>query len=179
MNNSQTIGNPIYFSTNKLSDNSILNSVIIDTPGQAGYRSLTENYYKKADCCILVYDITNRWDFDDIENYYIETIKQKCKENVIVILVGNKIDLEKTREISYNEGAQLAFLNNYLFIETSCLENKNVSKVFEKIFGIGRFFYKNNEENLNEKKVLDRNELFILDLKNKKYINKLSKYIKI
>ena len=157
----------------------ILNTEIIDTAGQEAYRKVTENYYKKADFCILVYDITNRRDFDEIKNYYIVKIKELCKKRVKVILVGNKIDLEEKRQISYKEGAHLAFLNNYLFIETSCLENKNVRKVFEKIFGIGRFFYKNNEANLNEKKILDRNKLFILDLKNKKYINKLSKYIKI
>ena len=97
---------------------------------------LNEPYYKKADCCILVYDITNRREFNEIKKYFIVKIKELCKKNVKVILVANKIDLEYKREISYNEGANLAFLNNFLFIETSCLKNENVYESFEKIIGI-------------------------------------------
>ena len=149
----------------------------MDTSGHEHFRVNNEYYYKKADCCILVYDITNRGDFDEIKNYFIVKIKELCKKNVKVILVGNKIDYENQRQISYDEGAHLAILNNYLFIETSCLLNKNVSKVFEKIFGIYRLFDKYSEEIINQKLVFNRNKSYILDIKNKKYINKLSNYI--
>ncbi len=112
------------------------------------FRPINESYYKQADCCILVYDITNREEFNEIKEYFIVKIKELCKKNVKVILVGNKTDLEDKREISYNEGANLAFLNNFLFIETSCLKNENVYEAYEKIIGIYRFSYKNNEENI-------------------------------
>ena len=125
---------------------------------------------------ILVYDIINRRKFNEIKEYFIVKIKELCKKNVKVILVGNKTDLEEYREISYNEGANLAFLNNFLFIETSCLKNENVYESFEKIIGIYRLSYKNNLENIKEEKIFKRNELFLLDLSNKKYINKLLNY---
>ena len=169
-----TIGNPSYFNNYKLTDESILRCQIIDTAGQEQYRAINETYYKNADCCILVYDITDRKDFDEIKNYFFVKIKELCKKNVKVILVGNKTDLEAERKISYNEAAHLAILNNYLFIETSCLLNKNVSKVFEKIFGIYRLFDKYSEEIINQKLVFNRNISFILDLKNKKYLYLLS-----
>ena len=126
---------------------------------------------------ILVYDIINRRKFNEIKEYFKVKIKELCKKNVKVILVGNKTDLEDKREISYNEGANLAFLNNFLFIETSCLKNENVYEAFEKIIAIYRLFYKNNEENIKEEIIFKRNELVLLDLSNKKYINKLSNYL--
>ena len=168
---------PNYFSTYKLSDNSLLTINVFDTAGQEKYKSLNEKYYKKADCCILVYDIINRRKFNEIKEYFIVKIKELCKKNVKVILVGNKTDLEDKREISYNEGANLAFLNNFLFIETSCAKNKNVYETFEKIIGIYRLSCENNEENIEEKIICKRNRLFLIDISNKKYINKLSNYL--
>lgn len=50
-----------------------------------------------------------------------------------VILIGNKSDLEYKREVSYEEASNFASSNNYYYIETSCLENKNVLQAFEKI----------------------------------------------
>ena len=149
----------------------------MDTSGFEAHKTIIESYYEKADCCILVYDITNRREFDEIKKYYIVKIKQLCKKNVKVILVGNKTDLERNRKISYNEGANLAFLNNFLFIETSCLKNENIYEAFEKIIGIYRLSYKNNEENIEEKLIFKRNKIVLLDLSNKKYINKLSNYL--
>ena len=89
-----TIGIPSYFSIYKLSDNSLLHINVSDTAGQEKYRPLNEPYYKKADCCILVYDITNRREFNEIKEYFIVKIRERCKKNVKVILVGNKIALE-------------------------------------------------------------------------------------
>ena len=172
-----TIGNPNYFVNYILSDESIININIIDTAGQEKFRAMNESFYKKADCCMLIYDITNRKEFEEMKEYFIGTIKKLFKKNVKIILVGNKIDLENNRKISYNEGSKLAFSNNFLLIETSCLENKNVYEAFDKIIGIYRLSYINNEKNINEKYILGRNISFLLDLPYKKHINKLSNYL--
>ena len=52
----------------------------MDTAGQERFRSINTSYYRKADCCLLVYDITNRKSFEEIENYFNEKIKEKCKK---------------------------------------------------------------------------------------------------
>ena len=117
----------------KLSDNSILNISICDVQGQEMFRALYETYYKKSDCIILVYDISDRESFELCKTYFCETIKEKCKNDIKVILVGNKIDLENKREVSYEEGDNFAFLNNWLFIEASCLKNINVYETFKKV----------------------------------------------
>ena len=86
----------------------------MDTAGQERYKSINTSYYRKADCCLLVYDITNRHSFEDIENYFNEKIKEKCKENIQVILLGNKTDLEE--KMKCFEGKEQN-INKNLFIK--------------------------------------------------------------
>jgi small GTP-binding protein len=93
----------------------------MDTSGQERYRSINENYYRNADCCLLVYDITNVKSFEECK-YYSTQIKERCKKNIKVILLGNKMDLEDKRKIDSKLGADLALKNKYIFMETSCLK---------------------------------------------------------
>ena len=108
----------------------------MDTAGQERFKSINTSYYRKADCCLLVYDISDKYSFDQLKDYFIETIKEKCKKNIQIILLGNKTDLEDKRQVSPEEGANLALLNNYIFLETSCLKNKNVADAFETLIEI-------------------------------------------
>ena len=108
----------------------------MDTAGQERFKSINTSYYRKADCCLLVYDISDKYSFDQLKDYFIETIKEKCKKNIQIILLGNKTDLEDKRQVSAEEGANLALANNYIFLETSCLKNKNVADAFETLIEI-------------------------------------------
>ena len=116
-----------------LSDGSIIDCNILDTNGTERYRALNENYFRQADGCIIVYDITNQRSFDEIKDYYIPKIKDKCKENITTILLANKKDKDNERKISIEQGNQLAFENNFIFKETSCSERTNVSDAFQTI----------------------------------------------
>ena len=106
---------------------------IVDTAGQEKYRSLSDRYYKKADGCLLVYDITNRESFDEAKNYFCQQINDKCKANIKVILLGNKTDLEDQRQVSAEDGVNFAIEKGYEFMETSCLKNRNVADSFETL----------------------------------------------
>ena len=103
---------------------------ILDTGGQERYNSIFQSYYKLADCCLLVYDITKKETFEKVKNYYIPNIKDKCKLGIKVILLGNKTDLEEDRKVSQDEGKNLAKDNDYIFMESSCKDNYNVSDAF-------------------------------------------------
>ena len=116
-----------------MKDGSIVRVYLLDTSGQEQYKAINESYYKKADCCLLVYDITNRKSFDECKDYYNKNLIEKCKKDVKVILLGNKTDLEDQRVISPEEGAGLALENDYIFMETSCLKNSNVASAFETL----------------------------------------------
>ncbi len=105
---------------------------MIDTSGQDRYRALVNTYYRDADSIVLVYDITNKYTFDECKNYYTQKIKELCRKDINVILIGNKSDKENERVISFEEGQNFANNNNYFFMETSCLKNENVYEAFEK-----------------------------------------------
>ena len=103
---------------------------VLDTAGQERYNAIFENYYKLADCCLLVYDITKKYSFEKVKSYYIEKIKEKCRKDTKVILLGNKTDLEEEREVTQDEGKNLANENGFIFMESSCKDNYNVSDAF-------------------------------------------------
>ena len=123
----------------------------MDTAGMETFRSVNTNYYRNAHCCLLVYDITARKSFEDCENYFNVKLKECCKKDIPIILLGNKTDLENERKISPEEGANFALKNNYIFMETSCLKNTNVADAFETLIEItNREEIKKKEEKIFE-----------------------------
>ena len=105
----------------------------MDTGGQETFNAQNKIYYKKADCILLVYDITNIKSFNACKNYYIAQINNECKKHVKVILLGNKTDLKDKRQVTQEMGINLAKANKYIFMETSCEDNYNVSDAFEAL----------------------------------------------
>ena len=131
--NCSTIGIDQNFLGFRLSDGSVVNIRILDTGGQERFNSINEYYYKVADCCLLVYDITNIDSFNKIKDYYIKKIKENSKSILKIILLGNKTDLEKERIITQKMGTELAQKNGYIFMESSCKDNYNVVDAFETL----------------------------------------------
>ena len=82
---------------------------------------------------MVVYDITDIKSFDECKKYRRKAILEKCKEDIKVMLVGNKADLEDERKISKEEGLKFAEENNYLFRETSCLNLDSIIEAFETL----------------------------------------------
>lgn len=80
----------------------IRDNQIWDTAGQEKFRSLGGAFYRGADCCVLVYDITSKKSFDNIESWITEFLNQGAPqqpEKFPFVLVGNKIDREEEREV--------------------------------------------------------------------------------
>ena len=105
---------------------------IWDTAGQEKYRALTRNYFKDAHGIVLLYDVTNKSSFISLNKWLDDINENILRENVSIILVGNKIDLPN-RVISYDEGDDFAKKNNLLYCETSTKEGNNIDDVFEMI----------------------------------------------
>jgi len=120
----------------ELAGDRITELIIFDSAGQERFRSVGLTLYKIADCCILVYDITDKKTFYTCKEYFIERIKELCKSDIKVILLGNKSDLEEERQVSQEEGRNLAIENNYLFSEISCKKNSNIFESFKKLIEI-------------------------------------------
>ena len=120
-----------------------------DTNGTYRARLATEPIYKKADGFLIVYDITNELSFKEIEYYFIPTIEEKCKENIPILIVGNKTDKNEMRKISVTQGEELALNHHYLYKETSSIDNSNISDIFRIIIEHSYFKIKEkiNEDN--------------------------------
>ena len=131
MISSSTIGLQNYYCSYQLSDGSVVNAEINDTAGQERFRAIVQSYYRAADGCLLVYDISSRNSFDEIKNYYIKEILDRCPKNVKVILLGNKSDLESRREVTSEEASEIANRFHFFFMESSCLNNNNIANGFQ------------------------------------------------
>mmetsp|Transcript_6888 Transcript_6888/g.7549 ORF Transcript_6888/g.7549 Transcript_6888/m.7549 type:complete len:216 (-) Transcript_6888:1673-2320(-) len=106
---------------------------IWDTAGQERFRSMTPSYYRGAQGIVLVYDITVESTFNSIEGWVEDVKTGECEENVELILVGNKVDLEPNRKISVDQGKALAKTLDVPFMETSAKTNTNIQNVFNDL----------------------------------------------
>ena len=129
---------------------------IYDTAGQERFKSVAVSFIKKAEGVILIYDIGNKATFESLEEW-IKNIKESGKENLPIILVGNKCDLPpEKRQVELNEGKDKAEEFNIPFFETSCKEGINIKEVFEKI--VEDITVKNNLSSGGEFKILNKSK---------------------
>merc|ERR1711967_65118 len=104
---------------------------IWDTAGQESFRSITRSYYRGAAGALLVYDITRRETFNHLARW-LEEARQNSNQNMVIMLIGNKSDLEHRRAVSTKEGEQFAEENGLIFLETSAKTAANVEQAFVK-----------------------------------------------
>ena len=102
---------------------------IWDTAGQENFRSITRAYYKNSVCALVVYDISSRDSFNNVMSW-IEDCRNQSPKTIFIVLVGNKCDLEDKRQVTYEEGKDLADKNELLFFESSAKDGINVDDIF-------------------------------------------------
>ncbi|XP_047325274.1 ras-related protein RABA2b-like isoform X1 [Impatiens glandulifera] len=126
-----TIG--VEFATRTLEvEGKTVKAQIWDTAGQERYRAITSAYYRGAVGALLVYDITKRQTFENVERWLRE-LRDHSDSNIVIMMVGNKADLNHLRSVSDQEGQSLAEKQELSFMETSALEGINVDKAFQTI----------------------------------------------
>jgi small GTP-binding protein len=100
-----------------------------DTAGQEKYKSMVASYYRGANVALVVFDITNHASFDSlpvwIENYYKNGPEEKN-----IILIGNKKDMEESRQVTRQEAEIFSETNNMMYFETSAKEGDNIEYIF-------------------------------------------------
>ena len=114
----------------KLDDGNELKLVIWDTAGQERFHSISLSTVKNSQGVILVYDVTNRQSFIDL-NIWLDEIKQ-ATDKVSVILFGNKCEMEE-RQISKEEAKKFAKEHKLPYIETSAKLNLNINEGFMQV----------------------------------------------
>lgn len=96
------------------------------------YRAVTSAYYRGAVGAMLVYDITKRQTFDHIPRW-LEELRAHADKNIVIILIGNKIDLEDQRAVPTEDAKEFAEKEGLFFLETSALEATNVENAFTTV----------------------------------------------
>nr|XP_060632141.1 EF-hand calcium-binding domain-containing protein 4B [Anolis sagrei ordinatus] len=119
-----------------------------DTAGQERYRSITKQFFRKADGVIVMYDITARETFMAVKQWLV-SIEEATGENIPILLLGNKTDKEKEREVPYGLGKHLAQDYNLIFYECSALSGDSTNK---SILHLARIL-KEQEDKVKEKTV--------------------------
>ncbi|MHA1281252.1 MAG: Rab family GTPase [Promethearchaeota archaeon] len=148
-----TIGLNIVSHTFNLLDNEITCS-IWDVGGQKHFERFRQTYYLGAQAAFIVFDLTNRQTFENVEYWYDEIRKYGNKKDIVIMLVGNKSDLKKKRKVSYEEGLRMADklseMHNSLvsYIETSALDGTRVDEAFQTIAYL--FIMKTKEQEQKE-----------------------------
>ncbi len=124
---------------------------IWDTAGQERFKNITASYYRGGNGVLVVYDITDRESFENLNSWLIE-IEKNANKNVFKILIGNKCDLEDKRKVTYQEGKDFADSNGMKFLETSAKTAAKVEEAFQQL---------TNEiinSSINKDKVLDKRD---------------------
>ena len=104
---------------------------IWDTAGAENFRSITRSYYNNSVCALVVYDITNKDSFANVSKW-IKDVQDYAPKTITLVLVGNKVDLNDKREVTYEEGEDLAIKNGLIFGETSAKTGEFVNDIFIK-----------------------------------------------
>lgn len=103
-----------------------------DTAGQERFRSLIPSYIRDSSVAVVVYDISNAKSFQNTRKW-IDDVRGERGNDVIIVLVGNKTDLNDKREVTTAQGEEEAKKNGLMFIETSAKVGHNVKQLFRRI----------------------------------------------
>ena len=163
LNNSKpTIG--VEFSTKTFEyDNAQIKTQIWDTAGQERYHAIISAYYRGACGAVIVYDITDKKTFNNATTHWYENIVKSCSKHIPIMIIGNKTDLDKKREIRMEVGRDAALSKNCAFFETSALKNENIEKSFDQF--IKKIYQSEKDKNTLKNKRYARRE----DLKEKEF----------
>uniref|UniRef100_A0A914X1U8 EF-hand domain-containing protein n=1 Tax=Plectus sambesii TaxID=2011161 RepID=A0A914X1U8_9BILA len=106
-----------------------------DTAGQERFRSITKQYFRKADGVVLMYDVTSEQSFLNLRNW-MGSVKDGVDDNCVLCIVGNKVDLyenDESRVVKYKHGERLAEDCKALFFETSASSGRGITECMRAV----------------------------------------------
>ena len=106
---------------------------IWDTAGQERYRSLTKMFYKDANAAVLVYDITRKDSFEELQNYWAEQIKESSPSNIILAVAANKSDLFNKEAVDEDQARKFAESLGAIYASTTATTVESINDLFIQI----------------------------------------------
>jgi small GTP-binding protein len=110
----------------------MVNLLIWDTAGQERYRSIADVYYRDAAAALIVYSISDRDTYVDVDGW-LRRVSDNAPSTVLLFLVGNKSDLEVDRVVSFDEASQKAEAVGASFFEVSALNGYGIANLFNAV----------------------------------------------
>ena len=141
-----TIGNDKITKDIKINEEQ-LKLEIWDSIGQESLRSANKIFMKNTDIALIVYDITNKKSFENLNEFYEELIKMNERDKMIIGIAANKSDLYENTEVNREEGEEYAKKINALYFESTATDHENVVNIFEELIKV---YIENNKEKKNE-----------------------------
>ena len=159
--NLSTVGVEVYPKEVTLENGKKVLAQIWDTAGQERFRSICKNYYKGAQGIILMFEVINKESFKNVKSW-LDLLKNEVSEKVSIILVGNKIDLENKREVSKEEGEEMAKKYGLSYFETSAKTGDNIQNCcYFLIKKVDEVYSKENESKNNNNAKIDGKKLVV------------------
>ena len=146
---------------------------IVDTLGTTQFKRLIIQEFENTNFVFIVFDITNKNSFDSINIWINECNLNSSTNNLDLVLIGNKSDLEKVRKVTEEEAIKFAQEKNMKYYETSALTKANIQKIFEESV---RSYFQNVNRDMERFKQTDNLRIrtstrsFCLDIKTNKNI---------
>jgi Ras-related protein Rab-21 len=103
--------------------------MIWDTAGQERFHALGPIYYRDANGALLVYDITDRDSFTKVR-HWVKELRNVVGKKIVLLIVGNKMDLEKQRQVNDEEAKEYAASVGAIHMTCSAKTNKGVEEAF-------------------------------------------------
>jgi GTPase KRas len=106
---------------------------ILDTAGQEEYSAMRDQYMRTGQGFLCVFAVTSRSSFDEISSFREQILRVKDEDQVPIVLIGNKCDLNNDRQVTTTEGQDLAKAFGCPFFETSAKARINVEESFYQL----------------------------------------------
>jgi len=110
----------------------IIKLQVWDTAGQETFRSIARSYYRGAAGALLVYDVTRRETFEHL-SAWLHDAREYSGPELVIMVVGNKTDLEAQRTVTKEEGEKFAKDNGLVFLEASAKTAEGVEEAFKAV----------------------------------------------
>ncbi|MHA2353379.1 MAG: GTP-binding protein [Candidatus Thorarchaeota archaeon] len=131
----RTIGSDFAVKRLTLEDDDVETQVTLqvwDLAGQPRFESVRQGFYRGARGGLLLYDVTRRRTFLNVENWKEEAFKN-LKNEIPLVLVANKVDLKDSRVVASEEGEEFAKKNGFVYVESSALTGENVEEAYANL----------------------------------------------
>lgn len=123
-------------------DDAVARLDILDTAGQEEFSAMREQYMRSGMGFLLVFSVSDRNSFDEIYKFHKQILRVKDRDEFPMILVGNKCDLDHQRQITQEEGQEVARQLKITYMEASAKTCKNVDQAFfELVRKVRQFEY--------------------------------------